>query len=99
MSPAADPDEVYLNQERVRTAAYGVSVLPNMFYTEEDEDIIATLSTDIKMYFEEYTMEIITGKKDLSSSWDAYVGTIEKMGLSDMMDVYQRTYDKSITMQ
>lgn len=70
MSPNADPDKVYLNQERVRTAAYGVSVLPNMHYTEEDEDTVAALATDIQMYFEEYTVEVITGKKDLASTWD-----------------------------
>lgn len=99
MSPNADPDEVYLNQERVRTAAYGVSVLPNMHYTEEDEDTVAALSTDIQMYFEEYTVEVITGKKDLASTWDNYVATVERMGLSDLMDAYQRTYDKSIALQ
>ena len=99
MSPNADPDEVYLNQERVRTAAYGVSVLPNMHYTEEDEDTVAALATDIQMYFEEYTVEVITGKKDLASTWDNYVATVERMGLSDLMDAYQRTYDKSIALQ
>lgn len=96
MSPKADPDEVYLNQERVRTAEYGVSVLPNMFYSQEDEDIVSTLFTDIKTYFEEYTVQVITGEKDLASTWDEYVETIEQMGLSELMEAYQRTYDNSL---
>ena len=70
-----------------------------MHYTEEDEDTVAALATDIQMYFEEYTVEVITGKKDLASTWDNYVATVERMGLSDLMDAYQRTYDKSIALQ
>lgn len=98
MSPKTDPDEVYLNKERVRTAEYGVSVLPNMFYSQEDEDIVSTLFTDIRTYCEEYTVQVITGEKDLESTWDEYVSTIEQMGLSELMDAYQRTYENSLEM-
>ncbi len=71
MSEKADPDEVYLNQERAKTSSYGVVVLPAMNYTEKEEDRRATLAHDIHSYMNQYMAQVVIGELDLEKSWDA----------------------------
>ena len=37
----------------------------------------------------------ITGQKDIDAEWDAYLADLEKLGLSDYIAAYQKTYDES----
>ena len=41
-----------------------------------------------------YRAEVITGKKDLDSTWDEYISTLNKMGLQTAVDNMNDAYDK-----
>ena len=38
--------------------------------------------------------EFITGASDIATKWDTYVATIEKMGIAEVLKVYQAAYDR-----
>jgi len=60
---------------------------------EEAEDL-GSRESDIQTYVEEYTALVISGQKDLASSWDEYVANIEAMDLQACIDVYQAAYNR-----
>ena len=95
MSPASDEDEVYLNSERRRIYEVG-AVFPYLSYTDEESKELATLSTDIYAYVNEYYAQVVTGKLVLEDSWDDYVNTLNQMGLEDLVSIFQRAYARTL---
>jgi len=61
--------------------------------TEESEDLGSRVS-DIQTYVQEYSALVVTGQKDLDSTWDEYVANIEAMNLQECIDTYQAAYDR-----
>lgn len=96
MSAEVDPDEVYLNGQRAKMASDGVIPLPVMNYSEEDSLTIASLTTDINAYIDQYVAQVATGELTLEDSWEEYVATVENMGAGQLMEIYQATYDAAI---
>lgn len=99
MSAEVDPDEVYLNGERDRVAANGVVPLPQMNYSDEDNETIATLKTDIDSYISQYVAQVATGEMTLDESWDTYIETMNAMGAQELEAIYQATYEASMAAQ
>lgn len=66
---------------------------PVQLTTEESEDM-GSAEQDIATYVEEYSALVVTGQKDLASTWDEYVANIEAMGLQRCIDVYQAACDR-----
>ena len=96
MSVEADPDEVYLNGERAKASATGVVPLPMMNYTEEENEEIATIKTDVDAYINQYVAQVVTGAVTLEDSWDDYVATLDKMGQERLIEIYQDVYARAI---
>lgn len=92
MSDKADPDEVYLNQERAKTTSYGVIALPVMNYTEQEESKRAALVQDIHSYIDQYMSQVVIGELDLEESWDNYLSTMKAMGCEELFEIYQTAY-------
>ena len=38
--------------------------------------------------------KFITGVADIEKEWDTYVATCEQMGLNEVLEVYQASYDR-----
>jgi len=38
--------------------------------------------------------KFITGIADIETGWDEYCATLEKMGVQDVIEVYQAAYDR-----
>ncbi|MCI8542972.1 type 2 periplasmic-binding domain-containing protein [Acetatifactor aquisgranensis] len=95
MSAAIDPDEVYLNGERLKIAEGGKVPLPMMRYEEADNAELATLKTDIDSYITTYVAQVATGEggMTLEGSWDEYIETMKAMNVDRMIEIYQKTYD------
>lgn len=68
-------------------------VWPNFTYTAEENDQVSVLKADIDKYVQEMQAKFITGETPLTE-WDSYVGTIEKMGLKDFMELQQKAYER-----
>ncbi len=96
MSPAIDPDEVYLNAERDRVAKKGAVPLPNMRYSDDDSMTIATLKTDMDAYIDQYVAQVATGALQLEGSWEEYITTLNNMGADQLADIYKKAYSEAI---
>lgn len=93
---------------QARQIAYVENVIPyqiteNIFpqeangilkFTDDEQYIIDNKYADINMYVEKMKSEFITGVTDIESGWDAYVAECEKMGLAEVLEVYQAAFDR-----
>ena len=37
--------------------------------------------------------KFISGEEDIEAGWDAYIKNLEKMGLEELLEIYQNTID------
>ena len=62
-------------------------------FNDEESEIIANKYTDIQTYVNQQLAKFITGTEPLSK-WDEYVAQVKKMGIDDVVKVYQAAYDR-----
>ena len=74
----------------------GVVPLPMMNYTEEENEEIATIKTDVDAYIGQYVAQVVTGAMSLEDSWDSYVSTMNNMGAERLAEIYQDVYARAI---
>jgi putative aldouronate transport system substrate-binding protein len=74
---------------------YEVSPFPLSYlsFTDEENDIYSTTYTDIQTYVKQMKAKFITGAEPLSN-FEQYCATLEKMGLSKVIEVVQAAYDR-----
>jgi len=62
-------------------------------FNEEENDIMATIGTDIDTYVKEMRAKFVVGQESLDN-WDNYVRTLQRMGLDIYMRAYQSAYQR-----
>lgn len=62
-------------------------------FTDDETETINKLSNDIVTYISENWTAFVDGSKPMSE-WDNYVAGCKAIGLEDMMEVYQASYDR-----
>lgn len=82
------------NQVMETIAPYAKVPIPNLVFTEEEQDSITTKSTDISTYITQTEAQFIVGDLDIDTEWDNYVAILERMGVNDLRDIYQTAYDR-----
>lgn len=71
---------------------------PNIFFTEDELKTIEKLKTQIQTYTDSQRAKfLLNGMTD--AQWDEFVATLNKMGLPDLMKVYQDGYDRYLAAQ
>lgn len=66
--------------------------IPNMMFSVEDADRLAVVKEDIYNYvLKTQSKWIVEGNVD--SEWDAYLKQLDKIGLKEMIEIYQKAYD------
>lgn len=73
---------------------YAKTPFPLVYYTEEEQETVRMLKTDIDAYFQQMEAKFITGAESIDAKWDEYVNTLEGMGVNDMVAAYQSAYDR-----
>ena len=68
--------------------------LTTLVLTQDETDTYNDAWTDINAYITESTAKFITGEIDVETGWDGFIKDLEKMGLQDIIDVYQAAYDR-----
>ena len=68
--------------------------LNTLVLTQDETDTYNDAFTDINAYITESTAKFITGEEDIETGWEGYIKDLEKMGLQDIVDVYQAAYDR-----
>lgn len=63
-------------------------------FTDDEQYVLDNRYGDINLYVEKMKAEFITGVTDIDSGWDAYVAECEKMGIDQVLEVYQASYDR-----
>lgn len=68
-------------------------ILPSMLLDTKDSERVAVLKTDIINYITQMqTKWVMNGTLD--AEWNEYISKLDKMGLKEMMDIYQNAYTR-----
>ena len=60
---------------------------------EDDQDTFDDLWADMEKHISEMHAKFITGQEDIETGWDAYLTDLERMGLEEILEIYQDAYD------
>lgn len=89
-----DPFEQFLSVEREKIKAFGADPFPALTWTEEELADKSTLVADINPYILQFEAQVISGEIDLDSGWDAFLQTLNNMGLERLQAIDQAAYDR-----
>lgn len=70
------------------------SILPPLFFTEEEAAEYTELKTLINDYVKESIARFVTGDMDIEKEWDNYVKELDNMGLARYIEITQTAYDR-----
>ena len=65
----------------------------NITLSVDDQDTFADIWTDMNTYIGQMHGKFISGEEDIEAGWDAYIKNLEKMGLEELLEIYQNTID------
>ncbi|MDF2924201.1 MAG: transporter substrate-binding protein [Paenibacillaceae bacterium] len=68
-------------------------VLPSFLFTKEEQDRLNALNSDIDTFVKESRVKFVMGATPISG-FDAYVSTLKKMGVDELVGIYQKAYDR-----
>ncbi len=69
--------------------------LNTLVLTQDESDTYSDAWTDIDKYIAESTAKFITGEADIATGWNQFIKDLEKMGLNDVIAIYQAAYDRA----
>lgn len=67
---------------------------PRPYYSVEEANRISELTTDIFKLVDEKKAKWITGAEDVDKDWESYKQSLENMGISELMEINQKAYDR-----
>jgi len=78
-------------RERIKNAPE--AVWGSFNYNQEQYDRLTVLENDIITYVTDMRAKFITGDASLDNDWDMYVNTLNRMGLAELVSIYQSGLD------
>jgi len=72
------------------------NIWPRLTIAEEDATDYAFKWTDVSSVVAEYRAKFVTGKLDVDTYWDEFQEKIKKLGVNEMTEIIQKTYDAYI---
>lgn len=72
---------------------YAKLILPDMYFTTEEQAELDVLGTDLTKYMTENNAKFVTGDQ-IFDKWDSYVDGYKSMGIDRMIEIYQAAYDR-----
>jgi putative aldouronate transport system substrate-binding protein len=63
-------------------------------FSLEESDLQTKLATDIESLVSQMTAQWITAAPPSDAEWEEYLSSLERMGLNDLLAVYQGAYDR-----
>lgn len=103
-SPMRQPTDLILNVKRVREYSlddqmekltpYLVVNYPSVYFSTEEQKKVNSYNTDLSSAVERFAAMAITGEIDVDKEWDGYIKDLEKIGLKDLIRIYQERYDE-----
>lgn len=68
-------------------------IYPSVYFDKETLEQLNVLQSGIEAYVDQMKARFITGDASIDTDWDRYLATLENMGLSEMMEIYQSGYE------
>lgn len=68
-------------------------ILPQLYIDQEKQSDFTAKCNEIQTYQDEMFSKFVMGTEDIEG-FDAYVETLEGLGLNDVLDMYQEAYDR-----
>ena len=78
----------------VQVYPYFKDIFPSMYYTDEEQMEISSLTVDIESYVEQCKAKFIVGDMDLELFDTEYQAALEKMQLGRLLELQQTAYDR-----
>lgn len=63
--------------------------------TAEENENVSEPYAALKNYWKDAAGKFLTGEWDIDKEWDNYLAELEKMGMSDVLAIYQTSYDRT----
>ncbi len=87
-----------IKTQREASIQYGLDsdksmLLGSLPFTEEENNQVATLKTDISTYISEMHQKFILGKESLDN-FDSYIANLKKMNIDKVLEIYNKVYDR-----
>jgi len=67
---------------------------PLIYNTDEEQERLSVLGTDINKYQSEMEAKFITGQLSIDENWDKFVSTLKKMGVDEIVDIATQAYER-----
>lgn len=62
--------------------------------TSEEDAAIADAKSALNSYVQEMIAAFVTGGQDIDAYWDTYLAELDKIGIDEVLEVYQTAYDR-----
>ncbi|THF79070.1 extracellular solute-binding protein [Cohnella fermenti] len=82
-----------LNDQVGQYVDYGQKAFPLTYFTEDELQRVNALTVDLQTFIEQMEAKIVVGQEPVSK-WDDYVQTMNKMGVEELVGIYQASYDR-----
>ena len=69
--------------------------IPTQKFTIDEEEELSMITVSLQNYVAETRIAFITGTKSLDTDWDAYVESLNTMGLGTVIELYQTAIDRT----
>ena len=73
---------------------YLVIKYPSVYFEDAEQKKVNTINTDLTSAVERFVAQSIIGEVDIDKEWDGYIKGLEKIGLKELIDIYQKKYDE-----
>ena len=93
LDPVNYEGRLWADTKKVKKYAADVDVLPPLFYSSEDSDKLAQISTAVSDYASNVIIEFVTGKLNLDTDWDSHLKKLETLGYAEEISMIQAAYD------
>lgn len=91
-----DVKKAYYDSTWERLDPYLKLRYPDMYYTDEEQTEISSLTVDIESYLEQTKAKFIIGDISLDEFDGEFKATLEKMNLSRLLELQQGAYDRYV---
>ena len=86
----------YIEEDRKKyrdPSTFVEPMVPGLSFSADDNSTISQKLTDIQTYVDEALVNFIIGKKPMSE-WDSYVKGVKDMGMDEILNIYQKSYER-----
>lgn len=67
---------------------------PTVAFSPEEQKVLDEKTPAIYTHIKETTQKWILGAEDVNTTWDNYIKALDNMGMQEVLEVYQKAYDR-----